>query len=106
MMSGISNNSLNLTGTNGKTAVTHLNKADSGKGSHVGKTVRKPDQISKDGDTLELSKKTVPDSVLKGFTDARLKSMLQNKEISRQQYDKAVKQKSESENAVKIQSAD
>ena len=54
-------------------------------------------QVSKDGDTLEVSKPVISDSLLKGYSEARLKTMLQNKEISRQQYDKAVKQKDEGE---------
>lgn len=53
----------------------------------------KPDRISKDGDTLELSKTKISDAALKGYSEARLRSMLQNKEISRQQYDKVIKQK-------------
>ena len=53
----------------------------------------RPDQISKDGDTLELSKKTIPDAMLKGVSDSRLKTMLHNKEISRQQYDKVMSER-------------
>ncbi len=53
--------------------------------------VSKPDLISKDGDTLEISKPTIPDAVLKGYSEARLKAMFRNNEISRQQYDRAVK---------------
>lgn len=55
--------------------------------------VKKYDQISKDGDTLELSKPKISDAMLSGYSEARLKQLFNNKEISRQQYDKAISSK-------------
>ena len=57
--------------------------------------VKKYDQISKDGDTLELSKPKISDAMLSGYSEARLKQLFNNKEISRQQYDKAISNKKE-----------
>ena len=51
------------------------------------------DQISKDGDSLQLSKPKISDMALSGYSEARLKQLFQNKRISRQQYDKAIKSK-------------
>ncbi|MCR5510995.1 MAG: hypothetical protein K6F54_08620 [Lachnospiraceae bacterium] len=51
------------------------------------------DQISKDGDTLELSSPKISDALLRGYSDVKLKQLYNNKEISKQQYDKAVKSK-------------
>ncbi len=51
-------------------------------------------QISKDGDSVELSKK-ISDATLSGYSEAQLKNLLQNKKISRQQYDKAIKSKTD-----------
>ena len=56
-------------------------------------TARKYDQISKDGDTLEISKPKISDVMLSGYSESRLRQLFSNKEISRQQYDKAVKSK-------------
>ncbi len=58
-------------------------------------SVKKYDQISKDGDTLELSKPKISDAMLSGYSEARLKQLFNNKEISRQQYDKAINSKEE-----------
>lgn len=56
-------------------------------------SIKKYDQISKDGDTLELSKPKISDAMLSGYSEARLKQLFNNKEISRQQYDKAMSSK-------------
>ena len=56
-------------------------------------SIKKYDQISKDGDTLELSKPKISDAMLSGYSEARLKQLFNNKEISRQQYDKAISSK-------------
>lgn len=60
---------------------------ESGHETDRGEVVR----ISKDGDTLELSKTKIPDAQLKSCSEARLKQLFKNGEISRQQYDKAMK---------------
>ena len=57
--------------------------------------IKKYDQISKDGDTLELSKPKISDAMLSGYSEAKLKQLFNNKEISRQQYDKAISNKEE-----------
>ncbi len=44
--------------------------------------------VSKDGDTLELS-----DMALAKYSKSKLKQLLQNGKISRQQYEKAIKRK-------------
>lgn len=56
-------------------------------------SIKKYDQISKDGDTLELSKPKISDAMLSGYSEAKLKQLFNNKEISRQQYDKAISSK-------------
>ena len=56
-------------------------------------SIKKYDQISKDGDTLELSKPKISDAMLSGYSEARLKQLFNNKEISRQQYDRAIRRK-------------
>lgn len=56
-------------------------------------SIKKYDQISKDGDTLELSKPKISDAMLSGYSEARLKQLFNSKEISRQQYDKAISSK-------------
>ncbi len=97
MMSSISNNSINVTSTRTESGV-HNSNSDSVETETEGRDSgikRKPDQISRDGDTLELSRAKVSDALFKGYSDARLKSMFQNKEISRQQYDKAIRQKND-----------
>ena len=88
--------------TQTKSAKANVNGSESSEGTHAsgnekqhadGK-LREFDQISKDGDTLELSKQKISDAMLSGYSEARLKQLFQNKEISRQQYDKAMKNKS------------
>ncbi len=77
------------------------------------------DAVSKNGDTLELSEegkkmgehsdtedptlstkkiisdsgKNISDSVLSGYSEAKLKQLFANKEISKQQYDRIIKKK-------------
>lgn len=77
------------------------------------------DAISKNGDTLELSEegkkmgeysdtdnpslstkkiitdsgKNISDSILAGYSEAKLKQLFANKEISKQQYDRIIKKK-------------
>lgn len=84
-----------------RTEDQHINKhaAEDIRTESVPDTHR-PDQISKDGDTLELSKKTIPDAMLKGLSDSRLKTMLQNKEISRQQYDKVMNERKDTDGVM------
>ena len=60
---------------------------------NAAESVMKYDRISKDGDTLELSKPKISDAMLSGYSEARLKQLFNNKEISRQQYDKAISSK-------------
>lgn len=80
---------------------------------------KKYDAISKNGDTLELSKegkklgghpdvdtpshltkkvisdsgKNLSDSILTGYSDTKLKQLFANKEITKQQYDRIMKKK-------------
>ena len=93
MMSSISNNNLKLTAAAPDSGGHRPEQMEPETEGNTGKIRRAPDQMSKDGDTLELSRAKIPDAVLKGYSEGRLKSMLQNKEISRQQYDKIVEQK-------------
>ena len=56
-------------------------------------SIKKYDQISKDGDTLELSKPKISDAMISGYYEARIKHLFNKKEISRQQYDRAIRRK-------------
>ena len=53
--------------------------------------------ISRDGDTLEISKGRgigeLPDAILAKYSKQKLKQLLINRQITRQQYDKAMKNK-------------
>lgn len=48
---------------------------------------------SKNGDTLELSEagKKISDSVLMGYSEAKLKQLYNNRKISKQQYERIMK---------------
>lgn len=82
---------------------------------YVGKDIgleKNYDAISKNGDTLELSEKgkkmgaclnmevefpdsgkKISDSVLTGYSEAKLKQLYVNKEITKQQYERIIKKK-------------
>ena len=69
------------------------NSSDQGSGASKAASV-KFEQISKDGDTLELGgEKSISDAMLKGYSEAKLKQLYTSKEISKQQYDKAINSK-------------
>lgn len=53
------------------------------------------DAVSKNGDTLELSTsgKKLSDSMLAGCSEAKLKQLYTDKEITKQQYDRIMKMK-------------
>ncbi len=69
------------------------NSSEQGSSSSKAASV-KFEQMSKDGDTLELGrKKSISDAVLKGYSETKLKQLYTSKEISKQQYDKAINSK-------------
>lgn len=92
-------------------------KMEEGYGNKEVEMKRNYDAISKNGDTLELSEegkkmgdhsdmdkstlsakkviqesgKKISDSILAGYSEAKLKQLYSNKEISKQQYDRIIK---------------
>lgn len=55
--------------------------------------MKKFDRISKDGDTLEIGKTVISPAMLKSYSESKLRQLYSEKEISKQQYDKAVEKK-------------
>ena len=60
---------------------------------NVNTEMKKFDRISKDGDTLEIGKTVISDALLKSYSESKLRQLYSEKEISKQQYDKAVESK-------------
>lgn len=70
-------------------------KTEEGYGNKEVALKRNYDAISKNGDTLELSEKgkKMSDNILIGCSEAKLKQLYANKEITKQQYDRIIKKK-------------
>lgn len=101
------------------TAGGKMQKAEEKSGSKEVELKKNYDAVSKNGDTLELSEegkkmgehpdkvnpstsvkmiisdsgKKISDSILAGCSDAKLKQLYANKEITKQQYDRIMKKK-------------
>ena len=107
------------TPANEMSAEDRKKKMEEGYGNKEVEMKRNYDAISKNGDTLELSEegkkrgehsdmdksslsakkviqesgKKISDSILAGYSEAKLKQLYANKEITKQQYDRMMKKK-------------